>query len=464
LAAAQFNGTSPYTTTVSIPFNQTTGTFVITTNPVTVTTPVQIEADYEGNVLFKTLTVVPWLQQFSVTPTVVPGGDNVTATVTLSSPAPAGGITASVTADVPADISSPLPVLITVPQGQTTQTAVITTAIVATQSTVNLTGSIGGVSQTVAVTLTPISIAIQSLTLSPTEIGAGGTSTGTITLATPAPQSGLTINVSSSDATSAFFTPTSSVLYPATAAIQIPANSLTGTFTINAGTIPSSTTVTITAADSQSTVSAPLLVDPVGFTLTIAPGSVPGGSSATGTITIAAPTTADELDFAISGTDSNISFNPNPVVFAANGGASGPLTATFTISTLKVLDPDAETITATLGSISQTGTLGITAAEISSFTFKQSTIRSLHSDTGMVTLDQTVPQSVTIGITYGPTGTTAPSVYFSQYTTSVTVASGSNTSSAVSVTALRFTRPISVPIQAALGSNPAVGTTINITR
>lgn len=464
LSAAQFNGSSPYSTTVNIPANQTTGTFIITTNQVTATTPVQVEADYEGNVLFKTLTVVPWLQQFSVTPTTLPGGDNVTATVTLSSPAPSGGITAVVTADVPGDISSPLPVEITVPQGQTTATAPITTAIVASQSIVNLTCSIAGVSQTVAVTLTPVSIQIQSLTLSPTEIGAGGTSTGTITLVSPAPDSGLVINVSSSDATSAFFTPTAGTPYPGTATVQIPADSITGTFTIYAGTIPTSANVTITAMDSQSTLQAPLLVDPVGFTLSITPSSVPGGATGTGTITIAAPTTADQLSFALTSTDSNVSFTPNPVIFASSGGANGPTTATFTISTLKVLSDDTETITATLGSVSQTGQFGITAAQISAFTFKQSTIRSLHSDVGMVTLDQTVPSAVTITITYGPTGVTPPSTYFSQYTTSVTVATGSNTSSPVSVTALRFTRPITVPIQATLASNPSVGTTIAISR
>lgn len=464
LAAAQFSGNSPYTTVVTIPSGQATGTFTIGTNAVNSTTPVTVEADYEGNVLFKTLTVVPWLQQFSVNPTIVAGGNNVNATVTLAAAAPQGGITCSVTADVPADISSPLPIQITVPQGSTTITVPITTAIVATQSTVNLTGTIAGVSQTVAVTLTPISIAIQSLTLAPTEIGAGGQSTGTITMASPAPESGLSINVTSSDATSAFFAPTGNNPYPSTTVVQIPPNSLSGTFTINAGTIPASTTVTITAADSQTTLTASLIVDPVGFTVSIQPASVPGGSSATGTITIAAPTTADTLTFNITSTDSNVTITPNPVVFAANGINTNVTTATFNLATSKVLSDDSETITVTLGANSQQVPLGITAASIESFAFQQSSIRSLHTDVGLVTLDQTVPLVVQIGITYGPTGTTPPSVYFSQYTTMVSVASGSNVSGPVTVTALRFTRPITVPIQAAIGANPSVGTTIGITR
>jgi hypothetical protein len=473
LAAAQFQGNAPYSIVVAIPANTRTGTFTIATNPVNSTTPVSVEADYEGNISFSTLTVVPWLQQFSVTPTVTPGGDNVSATVTLAADAPTGGITATVTADNPADISETLPISITVPAGTTTITVPITTSIVTVQSTVTLSAAIAGVSQSAAVTLTPISIGIASLSFDQTTLDAGGFATGTITLASPAPDSGLNVTVMTSDFTSAFFTPIPGTMYPSSVVVTIPANSLTGTFTVFAGTLAAGAgspgspnpAVTITATDLTSSLTGTLIINPVNYTVTLAPSSVPGGSSAIGTITLAAPTTADSLDFSITPSDTS-AVPAIPDVIIPGGGST---TGTFTATTDKILTSETVTINISLGGVADPvpPTLSVNAAGITSFVFKYSSIRYNQTDLGLITLDQTVPQPVPVDITYGPAGTTDPSVYFSKYTTIVTIPTGAsvNSSDPVTVIAKRFTRPITVPMQATIqGSGNPAGTSIDITR
>ncbi len=467
-AAAQFaGGTAPYSFTVIIPAGATTGSFALTTNPVLASTPVTIEANYAGNITFNTLTVVPWLQQFSLTPTTVVGGNNVTATVTLSATAIGLGVPVTVTVDDPTGISQPLPITFTVPAGTTAFTTKISTALVTTQKTINLTATVLGVSQKAALTLTPLSIGISSLTFDQNPINAAGTATGTITLSTPAPDAGLSVTVSSSDSGIAFFKSAKTTLnpYPSTITVSIPANSLTGTFVVDAGTLADTSVATITAATSTSSVTAPLTVNQVTFTTSITPTSLAGGATATGTITLAAPTTQNALTLTVTPSDTTVVPAISDVTIPANGFKSG----TFSAPTTKVLVGENVTIDIVLGEIVPEDvpvTLSVNAASITSFKFRQSVIRSGKSDVGLVTLDGTVPQDVTIDITYGTGATTAAgAIYFFPYTGSVLVHSGKNVSDPVTVTAKRFTRPIVVPIQATIhGSTSSASTSITINR
>jgi len=466
-AAAQFSsGNAPYSFTVPIAPNATSGTFNITTNPVLLTTPVTIEANYAGNIKFNTLTVVPWLQQFSVTPTTQAGGNNVTATVTLSAKAPSAGVPVSINADVPGDITGTLPIVFTVASGSSVGNQTITTAIVPSQSTVNFTATVLGVSQKAAVTLTPLTIGISSITFDKTTLNAGDIANGTVTLATPAPDAGLNVTLNVNDPSIAFFgsVANSGNPFPSTIVVAIAPNSQTGTFTLNAGTLADTSIATITGSTGSGSTSTNETVNQVVFTVKLNPSSLPGGKTSTGTITLPAPTTMNPLTFTVTPSDQNTVPAIANVVFPANGTS----TETFLAPTNKILNSEVVTLDVDLGSVNVEDVpvqLSVNAARIVRFSFNQSSIRSLKSDIGYVTLDGTVPQDVQIDITYGPQGLTDPGTWFSHSTVSVLVKSGTQVSQAVTVTAKRFTRNVSVPIQATIhGTNNSLATSIQITR
>ena len=75
---------------LTIPQGQSTGTFTVTTYPVSVNTPVVVRAASPGPTQYATLTVTSSLALagLSVTPTTVKGGSIATATASLTLPAP----------------------------------------------------------------------------------------------------------------------------------------------------------------------------------------------------------------------------------------------------------------------------------------------------------------------------------------------------------------------------------------
>ena len=91
---------------------------------------------------------------------------------------------------------------------------------------------------------------LSSLSLNPTSVNSGQTSTGTITLVNPAPSGGRTINLTSSDTTTA----------TVPASITIPEGQISGTFTVSTTSVTSDTPVTISAVYQGETRTATLNV------------------------------------------------------------------------------------------------------------------------------------------------------------------------------------------------------------
>lgn len=84
------------------------------------------------------------------------------------------------------------------------------------------------------------------------------------------------------------------------------------------------------------------------------PSSIPGGSSATGTVTLSAPAPAGGMTVSLSENSSAASVPPSVTV------AGGATSATFNITTTSVTATTSVTITATAGTSSQTATLTLT--------------------------------------------------------------------------------------------------------
>jgi hypothetical protein len=101
------------------------------------------------------------LQSVSFNPSTVTGGSNVTGTVLLNTPAPAGGT--SVTLSTSNTTARP-PGAITIPAGQTSVNFTVTTSAVTTNIVVSIQAIVGSASQSASITVTPGAVAPPSPT------------------------------------------------------------------------------------------------------------------------------------------------------------------------------------------------------------------------------------------------------------------------------------------------------------
>jgi subtilisin family serine protease len=189
------------------------------------------------------------LSTVSVNPVSVNGGTAATGTVTLGSPAPAGGVVVALTSSSAAAV---VPASVTVPAGASTATfAISTTSVVASTAAV-VTASSLGVSKTTTLTVNPVvaSVTFNTLTLSPTSVRGGrANSTATITLSAATPTA-LVVNLASSN--------TAAARVPLTA--TVPAGARTVTFTVTSVTGTTNRTTVISGTALGVTRSATLTV------------------------------------------------------------------------------------------------------------------------------------------------------------------------------------------------------------
>jgi hypothetical protein len=135
---------------LTIPTGAQTGTATGTTSVVTADTPVTISASYNNSSKAVTVTVSPvpppaTLSSIGFFPNTVTGGTAALAILGITSPAGAGGFTATLSANVPGIVT--LPASITVPQGQTNVSFSVPTAVVTTQTGLTVFAMAGGVQQ-----------------------------------------------------------------------------------------------------------------------------------------------------------------------------------------------------------------------------------------------------------------------------------------------------------------------------
>lgn len=134
----------------------------------------------------------PILVSVSCTPTAVTGGTGSTGTVYLVNPALAGGYVITLSSN---NAAASVPASVTVPVGQTTATFPITT--IAVDAAVNATISASDIQASPTCSLIINPAVVQSLTLNPTAVVGGSSSTGTVTLTGPAGPSGKVVSLSS---------------------------------------------------------------------------------------------------------------------------------------------------------------------------------------------------------------------------------------------------------------------------
>ncbi len=235
-------------TSLVIPAGSSSGVFAVSTTVVSALATATITAAYNGAANTALLTVqAGGLAAISVAPAGVISGGAVIGTVTLDSPAAAGGATIALTSSDPAAV---VPASILVPQGALTATFPITTLSVTAPVTATLSGTLNGLVQTATLAVTPIRV--KTLSLSPITSAVGGAVTGTITLTVPALAGGVSVALTSSSA---------AATVPAT--VVVPQGSTTATFPV---TTLQGGGVTITAATGGQSQS-------VGLTVLNSPGT-----------------------------------------------------------------------------------------------------------------------------------------------------------------------------------------------
>jgi hypothetical protein len=266
------NATSfPVPSSYPIAAGQTGASFIVTAGSAA-NTNVTVSAGYGG------LTQNAWvavsapaavtLTSLSIGPSTIASGQTATVSLTLSGPAPTGGASVSVSSSDDATI--PVPSSYTIAAGQTAGAFSVTAGAVMANEMVTVSAGYGGVTQAGVVTLTTIptaAVSLISLSVSPSGMSPGGTSTAILTLSGPAPSGGAAVSLISSNSTA--ISPPSIVL--------ITAGQTSGNILLQAGSVSAATQVSITATyggASQST------------TVTVSPGVPTAYLSPTGGIGI----------------------------------------------------------------------------------------------------------------------------------------------------------------------------------
>src|SRR4029077_10904120 len=157
----------------------------------------------------------------------------------------------------------------------------VTTNPINTSTFVNITGSYSGTQTVGTLQVTAIHPGISSVSFAPSSVGGGATSTGTVTLTSPAITGGTVVALSSDNAVATV---------PAT--VTVAAHATTANFTVNTTQVSSATTANISATLNGASVTAQLTVSPpTVLSVSLNPTSIVGGTSvtSTGTVTLTGP-------------------------------------------------------------------------------------------------------------------------------------------------------------------------------
>jgi probable HAF family extracellular repeat protein len=210
-------------------------------------------------------------------PADVTGSMQASGTVTLTGPAPVGGMTVTLTSS--ASSTAFVPNSVQVPANATSATFQIGSTPVSSPTTVTITATLGSATFTGNLTVVPAEVKL--LIFDHFRVEGGKDATGNVYLNGPAPSAGIVVTLSTSNAT--LTTP------PAT--VTVPAGANSTTVTVQTKHVTAPVEVTITAKTGSGTASARLrLIAPPVYTLTdlgALPGmggSVANGINASGTV------------------------------------------------------------------------------------------------------------------------------------------------------------------------------------
>ncbi len=283
----------------------------------------------------------PALFNFSVVPAKTTGGYSTAGTIYLLGQAQAGGFPVTVTSSDPAAANT----TVVVPAGATSYKFSEATSAVAAVTTLTLTASDGTYSDAASLTLTP---PIPSrLVFAPSSVVGGNSTIATVSLnVAPIVNTTVTLQLNTNASVIASI-PSSVVVAAGTTSVSFPI--LTYNVTANA-------VVQVAAMANGGTKTANLTVTPdVPTSVAFNPTLVTGGTSTTGTVTLAAPVNADTaVTLAVPSGATAVASVPASVTVAA-----GTKSASFAVTTNTVSASTSVQISATLNGVPKTGSFTV---------------------------------------------------------------------------------------------------------
>ena len=283
-----------------------------------------------------------------------------------------------------------------------------------------------------ATALAPHPPEVASLSLAPSTVTSGTTSTGTVTLSAAAPAGGAVVTLSSAN--------TAVVTVPS--GVTVPAGTTTATFAVATSAVTSSTTVTVSGTSGGATRSAQLTVTPAPTltSLSLQP-TVPGGSTSTGTVTLSAAAPAGGAVVTLSSSSTAVATVPTSVTVPAGTTTVGLVVSTNAVSSATVV-----TISATLAGVSRSAALTVTPiTALVSISLSPTDVRGGTPSTATIVLSGAAPPG---GLTV-KLSSNHPSI--AAVPSSITVAAGA-TSAQVTVSTSRPKSTTEVTISANLAT------------
>jgi uncharacterized repeat protein (TIGR01451 family) len=185
---------------------------------------------------------------------------------------------------------------------------------------------------------------LSSLTFTPATVAGCKDSSGKVTLTGPAPASGVTVMLSSGNA---------SATVPQS--VSIPSGSTNASFTVSTSSVAASLPVTVTATLSLATKSATLTLRPIGVqSLTLSPNPAVGATSVTGTVQLECVAGPGDVTVALTSSSNSVAQVPSSMTIPA-GATSG----TFAITTSNVTSTKSSTIKAQASGVSSSVVLQV---------------------------------------------------------------------------------------------------------
>ncbi|MEO5926798.1 MAG: hypothetical protein ABIR70_23495 [Bryobacteraceae bacterium] len=394
------NGAASVPPSVLIPQGQTSGTFTVTTSVVGSTTPATITAT-SANVVTAGLTLnapapgAGTISGFGVSPSSVVGGQaNATGTVSLGSPAGAGGVLVNLSSN---NGAASVPGSIVIPQGQSSGNFTVTTSAVGSTTPVTITATSAN-SMNAGLTLNQATN-VSSVSVNPVSVTGGSGSTGTVTLSSAAGPGGVSVSLSSNNGAASV-----------PASVTVPQGQTSANFAITTSPVASNQTVAISATLGSSNSSTNLAVlAPCINGLTLNVSSLLGGGSAIGTVTLTGPAPAGGATIPLASADGAVQLPPSVFVPA------GQTSATFNVTTSPVLLILHSTIQALFGPCGGiTVQLDVLAPVLNALSIPNININNLlGSGTGTVSLSGAAPTDLLVHLgtssLLGGLGLTMPS-------------------------------------------------------
>jgi hypothetical protein len=183
----------------------------------------------------------------SVSPNTVLSEMPATGTVTLTAPAPAGGLAVSLWTT---GAIAYVPQTVSIPAGATTATFTITTNYTTTTQQDTITAFYNGDTKTAGITVTP-PLGLASVSVAPASIVNQKTGTGTVSLSAPAPAGGTVV----------YLWTTGAIAY-VPQSVTVPAGATSATFTVTTNYTTTTRQDTVTAFYNGQSKTAAVTVTP----------------------------------------------------------------------------------------------------------------------------------------------------------------------------------------------------------